>query len=75
MQKASLLPSKVPMVDRRRKEHGKKGSRPLYYYAAQTAGLMYTLARSYERVYASLYEATRLSWFFVLLKHLDINFT
>jgi hypothetical protein len=39
------------------------------------AGLMYTLARSYERVYASLYEATRLSWFFVLPKHLDINFT
>ena len=29
MQKASLLPSKVPMVDRRRKEHGKKGSRPI----------------------------------------------
>jgi hypothetical protein len=38
MQKASLLPSKPLIVDRRRQEYGKKGPRPLYYYATQRLG-------------------------------------
>ena len=46
MQEASLLPSKPPIVDRRRKEYGEERPKAIVLLCGATAGLIYPVARS-----------------------------